>query len=195
MHGCFQTNIDNLKQRGCTKCSGTYVKTPEEYTEYCNTKYVDYNFKFFLPEDLPELDHSKYVYYSCPKCSNDEYVKEGVCSGVFRLHKTQISSNGIHLSCRCSERYSWEEKHRKYQITKIIKEENLKDEFIGFVDGYKNNTSKFIRKCKEHGEYTTAFANFKNRRDSCPKCYKSRFNPSKPAYVYLVRWYGFGEEY
>ena len=199
-HGIFNTFLDNIRYKksnnsACTKCSGTYVKTPEEYIEYCNTKYVDYNFKFFLPEDLPELDHSKYVYYSCPRCSNDEYVKEGICSGVFRLHKTQTSSNGIHLSCRCSERYSWEEKHRKYQITKIIKEENLKDEFIGFVDGYKNNTSKFIRKCEEHGEYTTAFANFKNRRDSCPKCYKSRFNPSKPACVYLVRWYGFGEEY
>ena len=197
-HGVFTTLLDNIRYKksnnsACTKCSGTYVKTPEEYTEHCNSQYVDQNFKFFLPEDLPELDHSKYVYYSCPKCSNDEYVKEGICSGVFRLHKTQINKKAI--SCRCSSGFYWKEPHVKYQITKIIKEENLKDKFIGFVDGYKNNTSKFIRECQDHGEYTTTVVNFKNRRDGCPLCYKSRFNSSKPAYVYLVRWYGFGEEY
>lgn len=197
-HGIFNTVLDNIRYKksnnsACTKCSGKYVKTPEEYIEYCNTQYADHNFEFFLQEDLPELDHSKYVYYSCPKCSHDEYVKEGICSGIFRLYKTQINRQAI--SCRCCFGFYWKEPHVKYQITKIIKEENIKDKFIGFIDGYKNNTSKFIRKCQDHGEYTTTVANFKNRRDSCPLCYKSRFNPSKPAYVYLVRWYGFGEEY
>ena len=36
-HGIFNTTLDNIRYKksnnsACTKCSGTYVKTPEEYT-------------------------------------------------------------------------------------------------------------------------------------------------------------------
>ncbi|CAM0052098.1 endonuclease [Vibrio phage 184E37-3b] len=60
----------------------------------------------FTREGRGGSDSKKGYYYwvvECPKCSNDEYVKNGVCSGKFKTHKTTLK-NG-HNPCRCGERY------------------------------------------------------------------------------------------
>lgn len=194
-HGVFTTNYRSIYLKGimCTKCNGTHKTIGDEYIQHVNSLYKTLGFTFKRSERTDYEGFKTYLDYTCPVCSNDEYVKSGLCTGVFSLAQSQI--NGKTKSCRCSSRYSWKQHHIEYQIKKIIKEEGLKDSFVGFKIPYVNNTTKFTRLCSEHGEYETSVANFKNRRDVCSLCYKSRFNPQKPAYVYLVRWYGFGEEY
>lgn len=42
--------------------------------------------------------------------------------------------------------------------------------FSGWVDGYKNSSSRFICKCDEHGEWETAIHNFVNNGRRCKGC-------------------------
>ena len=194
-HGEFSCYLSDIRSRDtpCSKCSGTYKPTGDEYIQHVNSLYKTSGFTFKRSDRTDHRGFKTYLDYMCPICSNDEYVQHGLCSGVFQLAQTQV--NGVTKSCRCSSRYSWKQSHIEYQIKKIIKDEGLKDSFVCFKTPYIKNTTKFIRLCSEHGEYETSIKNFKSRRDGCSLCYKARFNPQKSAYVYLVRWYGFGEEY
>ena len=129
---------------------------------------------------------SKRWAYSCPSCSKDEYVKEGLCSGVFVSLAGHLS-NG-QLSCRCSAgKYRWNTKQREYQIDKRLRGSSA--EFVGWEDsdGYKNSKSKLVWICKNNHENTQTFYNFIKRR-GCRKCARNGFNPSLPAKLYLVKW-------
>ncbi|CAH9013439.1 putative homing endonuclease [Vibrio phage 496E54-1] len=126
--------------------------------------------------------------YRCPSCSEDEYVKEGLCSGVFESSAGHMS-NGK-LSCRCSVgRYRWNTEQREYQISKRL--EGSGAVFSGWEDpkGYKNTRSKLRWVCDNGHTNIQTFYNFINRR-GCRKCSKNGFNPSLPATIYLVRWTG-----
>lgn len=113
----------------------------------------------------------KYIYwnYTCPACSNDEYVKAGVCDGVFTSHISHLKPG--RKSCRCGGNYYWTQEQRKYQIEKVCSEEELT--FMGWSDekvGYKNSKSKFSWVCSEGHNCKTDVNSFLHNGTRCMTC-------------------------
>lgn len=85
------------------------------------------------------------------------------------------------------------QKERELQINNFLCQEM--GSFISWEDGcYSNAYSKFNWLCKDGHPCSTSVDNFLIGR-RCPTCTQFGFNPSKPAWFYIVQWYGFGESY
>ena len=68
--------------------------------------------------------------------------------------------------------------------------------FVGWNEGYFNQYSIFTWRCKEgHMCTKSRVIDFIKQGKRCGKCCLRGFNRSKPATLYLVRWYGFGEDF
>lgn len=121
--------------------------------------------------------------YTCPTCSTDEYVKAGVCSGVFTSFISSLKK-GI-KSCRCGKSYRWTQKQREYQINKVCHEEGLT--FISWCDekvGYKSNKSKFNWKCSQGHDCKTSVVNFLSHSARCMTCRKDKQKEQGVGYGY-----------
>ena len=126
-------------------------------------------YTFWKSPRLSREGSSIYWYYTCPVCSNDEFVKEGICDGIFE----QI---GKHLkrgvkSCRCSDTYRWSENQTMYKINKVCKEEGLI--FIGWENenNYVNLRLEFKWLCPKGHENTTWVKDFLGKHNSrCRTC-------------------------
>lgn len=89
--------------------------------------------------------------YTCPVCSNDEYVKEGLCNGVFISTASSLKIG--RLPCRCSP-YRWTQQQREYQIKTVMDKEGLT--LLGWeAAGYKDAFSKFRWLCSKGHECET----------------------------------------
>lgn len=114
-------------------------------------------------------DRCVYWDYICPACSEDEYVKAGVCSGIFTSFIGDLKLGK--KACRCSIAYHWTQKQREYQIKKACHEEGLT--FIGWgyeEFGYKNFHSKFQWDCSEGHDCKTSVSKFLNDGSRCNIC-------------------------
>lgn len=127
-----------------------------------------------------------YWNYTCPLCSNDEYVKAGVCSGTFEKHIGSLKRG--EKSCRCSKSYRWTQEQREYQINKICKDEGLT--FVGWESLYENNLSKIQWVCSKGHNRCTPIGKFLNG-NRCKHCvsgfngyYKDRVDEKD--YLYLL---------
>lgn len=108
--------------------------------------------------------------YTCPVCSDDEYVRAGVCSGIFKSLSGTLKNGG--LSCRCSNRYTPTEELREYQIKKVLKREGGK--FLNWVDTFRNSNSKFDWLCDEGHPCKTSVSKFLSGQ-RCPSCAGSSY--------------------
>lgn len=122
---------------------------------------------------------------SCPKCSNDEYVGAGVCTGVFTSVAGSLKQ-GL-LPCRCSPNFKWTQQQREFQIKTALQEEGGKGEFVGWKESFTGCESRAIIKCKEHGEWSTTVNSFVNIGTRCTRCAKTGFDTQKPAWVYILK--------
>lgn len=121
--------------------------------------------------------------YICPLCSNDEYVKAGLCSGVFTsfTNRLKLGKKG----CRCSIAYHWTQKQREYQIKKACYEEGLT--FIGWENrevGYKNSQSKFQWICTKGHTCETSVGSFLHKGARCKICMIEKQKEQGIAYGY-----------
>lgn len=133
-----------------------------------------------------------YWVVGCPKCSNDEYVLNGLCDGKFESKVTNLKDGKI--PCRCSDKFRWTQQQREFQIQKVLSEDGGK--FITWEKGiYKNCYSKFNWLCSDGHECGTTVASFLNCNTRCGTCHKRGYDPNKTGNLYLVEWYGFGESY
>lgn len=173
----YESNsIANLftSQRGCHLCRNektklTNSKPDKEVIEsFFASGYFQEGTKFWRSERKTKQGSLSYWNYTCPVCSNDEYVRGGLCSGVFEsyLGSLQIGQ----LSCRCALTYRWTQEQREYQINKRIKEDSLPYKFLGWIGVYKDSKSKFAYNCKEHGGQQVAVSMFLNSSNLCPQC-------------------------
>lgn len=132
---------------------------------------------------------------TCPKCSNDVYVQNKLCTGVFTSR-----AGGLKLGyqiCRCSDRFRWTKEQREFQIKNILADEGLTWE--GWVDStkVKNNTSKFKWVCKKGHSCNTSVNSFLNSKARCKTCfmlesgiygyYKARTQEKDFLYVYTFK--------
>ena len=139
------------------------------------TKECDYHIQDFLNAGFSaeydfyrDANNTDIWNYTCPECSNDEYSKVGLCTGMFISTTDSLKAGS--KSCRCSSNYRWNQSQREYQINKICNEEDLT--FIGWNSnhGYKQTTDTFYWKCKQGHLCKTSVGKFINRSDRCKTC-------------------------
>uniref|UniRef100_A0AB39AJI4 Endonuclease n=1 Tax=Vibrio phage P018-4 TaxID=3229728 RepID=A0AB39AJI4_9CAUD len=128
------------------------------------------DYRFWRSVRTNGLGRSCYWNYTCPVCSSDEYVQNGLCSGVFESGTYNLK-NG-EKSCRCCKSYGWSQDQREYQINKICKEEGLT--FIAWdtEEGYLNSYAKFKWLCDEGHSCKTSVSGFLSGR-RCNTCYRN----------------------
>lgn len=122
----------------------------------------------------------------CPICSNDEYVKAGVCTGVFKALGVNLTKG--RKPCRCSKKYTWTKEQREYKINALCAESQVKYEFIGWGEkGYHGAFSKFNIKCPIHDVWLAGVDKFINTGQRCPSCAKGGYSTQKRGYVYVLK--------
>lgn len=121
--------------------------------------------QFFRSERLTSAGRKPYWNYICPVCSNDEYVKAGVCSGVFEGYIGSLKKG--ELSCRCSKNYHYTKEQWEYKIKKECKERGY--EFIDWKSKNFGALYKFRYNCSLHGAQTITTDNFLTGK-GCPQC-------------------------
>lgn len=122
--------------------------------------------------------------YTCPICSNDEYVQKGLCSGVFQSSSHSLQKGSI--ACRCGSKFNWTKEQREYQIMKTISDEQLDVSFSKWLDDYQGNTTRFELICHKHGAWTATVNTFLDRGSRCPDCAESGYRKSKPGNLYVM---------
>ena len=141
---------------------------------------------------VKELDKSNVnrieLIFECDICSRDEYVQEGLCSGIFEVPKSDITKGS--LACRCSAHPMWTEKQYIYKINKMGI-----GHFNQWVSEFKDRTSHFKWTCNHGHSNKSSIYNFLNNESGCTTCCRRGFKKDIPAILYVVRWYGFGESF
>lgn len=131
--------------------------------------------------------YKDYWDYTCPRCSNDEYVKQGLCDGIFTSDSYRLSR--YVKSCRCNDKYPWTKEQREYQLETLCSSEG--SDFISFIDtsGWKIH-SKFQWICKKGHLATSPVTGYLHEGKRCSKCVTTGFKANMPANLYIVRWGG-----
>lgn len=138
----------------------------------------------FLPNTVFERLKDNSWNYKCPVCSEDEYVRKGLCDGLFNSKAGRLLEGKS--CCRCHKgSYRWSEDQRSYQVIKYLSP--LGHKFVGWEDGYLNTRSIVLWKCKLGHDNKTSFCNLKARL-SCKTCSANGFKPHLAASLYIVRW-------
>lgn len=122
--------------------------------------------------------------YTCPICSNDEYVKAGLCSGIFTSDRGNFRVGK--LSCRCSVGCRWTQEQREYQIKKIILENELGHTFIGWkTDGKYGQKDKFVLEAADGTRFEKSIGNFIDR--GCWRTPDRDIDPLRASVVYVLQ--------
>lgn len=182
-HGKWETttvhNILNTTTNGCKKCATNITKNntlkSDEYhiTQFMSTGAFHKN-SIFKRNSIKKdkRNYCSFWDYICPICSNDEYVKKGLCNGIFTVEGSSLKSGC--LPCRCSKQPRWTQHQREYQISNELKErnnDNVTYTFIKWLTQYKNGNTKFIYNCSKHGNKKISVRNCLNHY-GCPQCGK-----------------------
>lgn len=124
--------------------------------------------EFFRSDRLDNSGFKTYWKYICPSCSNDEYVENNICTGVFEGSLSGLKAG--QPSCRCTKNYRWSQEQREYQINKICDEEGLS--FIGwsYEGGYTDSNSKFKWVCSQGHSCETSTSCFISIGSRCAYC-------------------------
>lgn len=122
--------------------------------------------------------------YYCPVCSNDEYVKNDLCSGIFESEYASLKYG--RKSCRCSNTFLWSSAQREYQIKKTFQSRSTKLVtyiFLGWKTEYKTSTDIFLYNCSQHGIKEMSVTNLLSNNIGCSEC---SGNNQMYSYIHLV---------
>lgn len=186
-HGWYRTNIDKiLIGYSCRKCAAMAAgmkssKTDKDIETELNESGIDvYDVKRL--DRVSSAGDRRYFEYKCRKCSNDEMVSSGLCSGVFVASICDIRR--CRKSCRCNKTY----KYNKDQIEFLYKKHEITYKtgykFIGVTESNSGYPEKIKRLCKEHGEFETKLNHVKLYNTGCPSC---AGNNQKQAYINIIK--------
>lgn len=100
----------------------------------------------------------------CPACSYDEYVKAGLCEGVFISYNGSLKEGK--RPCRCSDRFSWSNEQYAYRI----KKETGYD--VAYVSKHVRwrSSSKVKLFCNQHGIFKSSINDLLSKKSGCPFC-------------------------
>lgn len=180
-----------LNGTGCPECASVNIRDANRLDdELAISGFISAGFldgtKFWRSERKGNSGHASYWHYTCPICSDDEYVQAGLCSGIFEAAGSNLIKGK--KSCRCSNVYKWNQQQREYQVNKIIKGESLNYKFVGWQthDGYKTSHSKVVINCDKHGDFPIDTNDFVNSGGRCPSCATFGFDRAKPSSLYIL---------
>lgn len=174
LHGVFNNiSIDKFQQGGgCSKCGRARSVAARIIPDSSHTTTFMLTGKFkegtTFKRNTSKVDakgRKSYWDYTCPVCSNDEYVKAGVCTGVFTSSTGNLKKGT--LTCRCSTAYRFTKPQWEYRLTKECERRGYV--FIGWRGKRWESRAKFIYKCPLHGEQSAKIANFLTHH-GCPAC-------------------------
>lgn len=184
------TNISDFKQgKSCPKCgyqaAAEFLKAKNlkddsiHIEHFMKTGAFKEGTKFWRSDRKTKAGATAYWNYTCPVCSNDEYVKAGVCTGVFESSTSGLKKG--ESACRCSQSYRYTKEQWEYRLKKQCKKRGYK--FIGWSNEKFGSMFKFKYFCKAHGiQEMTALYFLKGQ--GCAHC--AGFN-QKQAYINLVQ--------
>lgn len=172
IHGEWRsTTISNAKNGGgCTGCKREITRQrcliddsihTEGFIKACPDNIPR---KYTRSERLNSRGRAVYWIVSCSVCSHDEYVKAGLCSGLFEGSTVNLKKGS--LVCRCSKHYYFTSEQWAYRMTKACQERG--DQFVGFI-GKVGNMHKFKYLCSEHGEQTITPTDYLSGK-RCSEC-------------------------
>lgn len=167
-YSCPKCKNEKASVRGKTQLTGNQYGLKEDSfhtKEFMKTGSFHPEAQFFRSEKLDSGGRKSYWNYTCPVCSNDEYVKAGVCSGVFEGITGDLKSGK--QPCRCSKWYRYTKEQWEYRLKKECKEKGY--EFFGWNSEKFGNSAKFIYLCPLHGEQSIIPNSFLNGH-GCPQC-------------------------
>lgn len=124
----------------------------------------------------------KKVIYRCKNCSSDEYVTNGVCSGVFS--STWSNLNKGQTSCRCSVKPILSKDQLEYKLTKTI---NNKYSLLSWVGEYKGINSKILLSCSSHGRWEARISDVLGSYSGCPSCATTGYSEKLPGTLYVLK--------
>lgn len=158
-HGVYHTLYGNFMKRGkgCKKCT---LMEENEVIGRLN-KTLKFKNKLTFKDSNTRKNNKKVYEVRCDTCSNDEYVDNNLCSGVF-LSKVSDLLEGS-FPCRCSKGFSWTKEQYEYKIVK----EDCDYEFKGWVGS--KSFKLFHKKCKE--EFVTDTSSWLHMKSRCASCW------------------------
>lgn len=110
-------------------------------------------------------NRAKMYAVQCLQCCQDP---ELFGDGIFRTVKRSLELNIF--PCACNARYTYTEKERVVQLTRIANSRNIS--FIGFAENYIGSKTRLKLSCNLHGAWdTTNISNFQ-LGNGCPECRK-----------------------
>lgn len=178
--------------KGCSGCLSDTIRKScgKSDNEVINSFFKTGKFKdgtVFTRNKSKTNLNGRFVYwdYYCPDCSNDEYVQNGLCTGVFTATSSNLQSGC--LSCRCNGKQSkWTPEQRTFQITKLV--EKVGGNFEGWVGEYENSNSRFNWICSK-GHLCNSKCEWAFYDLRCSTCSEYGFSKDLPASFYIVKWY------
>ena len=152
--GTVNVNSFLSKQVGCPKCGDVRSKAGSLKTTEYSIKEFRSSGKFheddtFTRNMVKKCTRGWYGYwdFTCHKCSFDEYVTAGLCSGVWTSSRGGLRQGN--LPCRCSEHYRYDQSQRELQLKLLCNNEGIKFEGWVLPEGYVNSHSEFNWVCKQ----------------------------------------------
>lgn len=139
---------------GCVKCGNERKKQyhresnnglENHINEIMNTGKFHPKTTFKRSDTVNDYGRFSKLVYSCPICANDEYTKNGLCTGEFEQEMHTLKQG--HLSCRCTGGFRWTKEQREYQIKKELCNRSTDEvifTFIGWDGEYTNSRSVFL---------------------------------------------------
>jgi len=105
-----------------------------------------------------------YWRYYCPSCSNDSFVKEGLCTGIFESYVSSLMVGN--KACRCSK-IIYDEDTFKMSVKEFLKEKGCT--FKGLSEEFKGYTTKLDWICKEGHTNSNTFPSIRKSM-KCSVC-------------------------
>lgn len=158
---------------GCPQCAGNRRYTKQERVDKINSipniKFI----RWFNDEFIGNKSRAVI------KCLIDGFEWDAplnhLANGNSGCHKCRAREAGVRYRSNDNE-----------VIRKINSMPNI--EFVGFVDGYRNNNSKATIRCKTDGfEWSAIIKNLLHNESGCPSCAKTGYDPSKTGTLYALR--------
>ena len=136
----------------------------------------------------------------CEKCAVDEYSRNNIGSGWFRIRLSQLKRGSF--SCRCNSDttgFHYTKEQREYQIKKRLNV--LGGKFLSWEDNNKvTSRSRFYYECSAGHSCKSNVDNFVNQEQNCMECTHQKrrtfkFNVDAPASLYVARFYSNEESF
>ena len=147
----------------------------------------------------------------CPHCAREAWAKEVKEALLARGFEMLDAFVNMRTPCRlkCAHGHEWladlanvygAQKSGCPVCASVTEEEiieRVRDRGFELISPYVDTQTRSTFRCKFGHEWTTPLNNVTKRKNpsGCPGCAKSGFNPSKPAYFYVVGLYGAAGDY